>query len=238
MGQLKVKGPKALEFLELATVCDVKQLKPGFSALTLITNEQGGIKDDCILTKVAEEEYLLVLNAGCKEKDVQHLQGLKPQEGVDLELIEDKQLIAVQGPQAHKVLQEVLPSVQVAELDFMQRVETQNSIGVTRCGYTGEDGFELSIPDSKVRDLVAKMEALTDRNSGLKVCEWVGLGARDTLRLEAGLCLYGHELKEEITPVSAMLNWTISKRRRDLGGFMGHEVILKQLAEGNVEYKR
>jgi len=226
-----------MEFLERMTVCDVQALRDGHSSLTLITNEKGGIKDDSILTKINNKEYFMVLNAGCKDKDIAHMRSHLPSIGVELEVIEDRQLIAVQGPQAKNVIAEVFKGLNVKDIEFMQRVES-DGVGLVRCGYTGEDGFELSIKDNKVMDIVKRLEAIKDRNSGLKVCDWVGLGARDTLRLEAGLCLYGHELNEEITPVEAMLTWTISKRRKEKGGFLGSDVVLKQLADGNVAYKR
>lgn len=129
--------------------------------------------------------------------------------------------------------------VSLTEMDFMtsQEIKFQDSIiRVSRCGYTGEDGFEVSVPEKQIFNFVTALEASKDSN-GNAVAKWVGLGARDTLRLEAGLCLYGHELNEDISPIEAVLGWTISKRRKEQGGFLGYETVKKHLEQG-VKSKR
>ena len=127
----------------------------------------------------------------------------------------------------------------LSDMDFMtSRVMTyqREQIRVTRCGYTGEDGFEVSIPEGLILSF-ADIITNTKDNNGAQLAHWVGLGARDTLRLEAGLCLYGHELNEDISPIEAVLGWTISKRRKEQGGFLGYETVKKHLEQG-VKKKR
>lgn len=119
-------------------------------------------------------------------------------------------------------------------MDFMTSKEMKykgQTIRVSRCGYTGEDGFEVSVPEKLAIPFVKGLESTKDK-SGNQVSKWIGLGARDTLRLEAGLCLYGHELNENISPIEAVLGWTITKRRKEKGGFLGYETVKKHITEG------
>ena len=169
------------------------------------------------------DHLFLVVNAACKEQDINHL---RANITAEMELLSTRALLALQGPAAQTVLERVVPGL--ADLHFMQAMEAKwvrNDLFITRSGYTGEDGFEISLPsdcaEEFARWLISQPEVLP-----------VGLGARDSLRLEAGLCLYGHELDAETTPIEAGLAWTIAKRRRQDGGFPGADVILDQLARG------
>ena len=196
-------------------MADLKNLKQGGSTLSLIMNEKGGINDDCIITKDEQDKFYVVINAGCKDNDLAYMAALKSSDkfrgkDIAIDYNEDNSLIAIQGPEAQKMLDEILGQ-NLSDMDFMtSKVTTYKGkqIRVTRCGYTGEDGFEVSVPESMA---VPFAETLTSKDNAT----WVGLGARDTLRLEAGLCLYGHELNEDISPVEAVLGWTISKRRKE-----------------------
>eukprot|EP00349_Pseudokeronopsis_sp_Brazil_P003892 CAMPEP_0202965114 /NCGR_PEP_ID=MMETSP1396-20130829/9204_1 /ASSEMBLY_ACC=CAM_ASM_000872 /TAXON_ID= /ORGANISM="Pseudokeronopsis sp., Strain Brazil" /LENGTH=359 /DNA_ID=CAMNT_0049687737 /DNA_START=135 /DNA_END=1214 /DNA_ORIENTATION=- len=237
MGQVKITGKDAKSFLERATVADIEALGKGKATLSLLMNEKGGIKDDCIITKDEEEKFFVVLNAGCKEKDLKHLNALKDGEfakkDLKIEYSESNSLIAIQGPKAAALL-EKLVGQSLSHMDFMTSAlmsYSGSTIRVSRCGYTGEDGFEVSVPGEKVVQFV---EALQSHKTpdGIQIGKFVGLGARDTLRLEAGLCLYGHELEENISPIEATLAWTISKRRKETGGYLGDKVVKKHMEEG------
>lgn len=238
MGQVNITGEKAGQFLESVVVGDVLGLKENQCRLTVLTNTEGGCIDDCMVTKKKDNHYFMVLNAGCKEKDLAHmrneLQRFNKQHGADvaIDYIGDaRSLIALQGPAAHTVLARHIGANgahEVASLPFMYTREiTLGDVPcwVTRCGYTGEDGFEISIPSGQV----AKVFNALLENKEVKPA---GLGVRDSLRLEAGLCLYGHELDEKTTPIEAGLAWTIGKRRREQGGFPGASIILNQIAKG------
>jgi aminomethyltransferase len=202
----------------------------------VFTNEKGGIIDDTVITKVSDTEVYLVVNAGCRDKDLAHIGKhlAAAQAGgkdVHLTVHDDRALLALQGPSAAAVLAPFADgAIDLARLYFSHfaRAPLKGLTGdawVTRTGYTGEDGFELSIPAA---DAVAVASALT-ADARVRLC---GLGARDALRLEAGLCLYGNDLNETITPVEAGLTWTIGKARRDDCSFLGGAVIKKQLADG------
>ncbi|MDF4805908.1 glycine cleavage system aminomethyltransferase GcvT, partial [Vibrio parahaemolyticus] len=170
-----------------------------------------------------------------KEQDIAHLKAHLPS-GVELEVIEDRALLAIQGPQAAKVLARFAP--EVTDMLFMdiRKVEILGAeCIVSRSGYTGEDGYEISVPADKAEELARKLTAEEE-------VEWIGLGARDSLRLECGLCLYGHDLDTTTTPVEASLLWGIQKVRRvggeREGGFPGADVILKQIETKDVARKR
>ncbi|KAK4303265.1 hypothetical protein Pmani_024702 [Petrolisthes manimaculis] len=229
MLQSKVHGKDRVRFMESLIVGDVEGLQVNTGTLSLLTNEQGGIIDDLICSKL--EDYLYVVsNAGCRDKDLDHLRArlasFRAAGGdVELEIIEDHGLIAVQGPTAAKIL-EPLVLGGLGDLYFMNTRETQVAgvpCRVTRCGYTGEDGVEISVPNNKV---VEVCETLVGAGVHL-----AGLGARDSLRLEAGLCLYGNDIDDTTTPIEAGLAWTIGKRRRQTADFLGAKIILQQLKE-------
>ncbi|UYV65659.1 AMT [Cordylochernes scorpioides] len=206
------------------------ELTPGQGTLTLFTNNRGGIMDDLIVTRTTEDHLYVVSNAGCREKDLHHLmtgaEKFRAQgNDVHVEQVEDRALIALQGPAMAGVLQSHT-SADLSSLHFMtSTLATLCGVPdcrVTRCGYTGEDGVELSVPASKACHIVETLLQHED-------VKLAGLGARDSLRLEAGLCLYGHDISEDTTPVEASLAWTIGKRRRTEANFPGADVILAQL---------
>ena len=233
MGQLRLSAPAGggespAAALERLVPVDVQGLAEGRQRYALFTNEAGGILDDLMIGNGGEALYLIV-NAACKQADTAHLRAELPGE-VEIEPLEDRALLALQGPEAAIVLSGLTP--EVLDMRFMDwaRLEIAGAdCFITRSGYTGEDGYEISVPAEAAVDLARRLlmhEAV----------EAVGLGARDSLRLEAGLCLYGQDIDAETTPVEAGLAWSISKARRKdgarPGGFPGAEVILGQLAEG------
>ena len=233
MGQVRIYGPDRERFIERATVADMQNTPLNTVRYTLLPNERGGTIDDAVVCR-KEDHLHLVLNAACYDKDMAHLSRLRTEfPGVQLEpLYTTHALVAVQGPEAEQTLAQLLaPEDQqrLREQRFMtHRLYTLGGVPhcvVSRSGYTGEDGFEVAIP---LRAAVA----LVDRMSRLRNVCFAGLGARDTLRTEAGLTLYGHDLSEDISLVEAALNWTVSKRRRQEGGFIGADVILKQMRDG------
>jgi aminomethyltransferase len=224
MGQIRLGGPDAARALEALVPGDLEALAPLRMRYTLFLNEAGGILDDLIATRL-EDGLALVVNAARKQADLAHLrEHLSPTVPVDP--LSDRALLALQGPAAAAVLTRFIAGI--ARLGFMTAAEVTLDgwkCLVTRSGYTGEDGFEISLPASAAegfaRRLLAEPEVLP-----------VGLGARDSLRLEAGLCLYGHDIDETTTPIEADLAWTIGRRRRATGGFPGAATVLRQLAEG------
>ena len=223
------KGKDAVKFVESITVADVKGLADGTGTLSVVTNDNGGIIDDTVVTKVNDEWIYVVLNAGCADKDKAHINKHLAKFDGDCKFIEhsDRSLFALQGPKAMETLQK-LTDADLSKLYFGMFKEMTVSgqpCWVTRTGYTGEDGFEISVPVPGTLKLVEDLVA--DEN--VRLC---GLGARDSLRLEAGLCLYGNDLSEETTPPEAGLTWTIGKARRDTFSFPGGERIRKQIEEG------
>lgn len=231
MGQLIVEGDGAVEALQALLPADLATLKPGRIRYSLLLAEDGGILDDLMITNLTEAggtpRYYLVVNGATKWDDIAHLREHLPDE-ITLTHLADQALLALQGPEAAAVLERVIPGASAA-LGFMQGtgIDYEGTlIGVARSGYTGEDGFELSIPTDKVQQLADELCAQPEVKP-------IGLGARDSLRLEAGLPLYGHDMTPEIDPVSAGLAFAISKARRQSGGFPGAEPILKLLAEGS-----
>jgi aminomethyltransferase len=228
-----LKGKDAVRFCEKLVVGDIAGIEDGSGSLSLLTNEKGGIIDDSVITKVNGEEIYLVLNAGCRDKDTahinKHLEQFKGEGGkVDFIQHDDRSLLALQGPASHEVLQGLVKGLDLNKFYFSNfaRVDVAGvPCWVTRTGYTGEDGFEISAP----LDGTMKLTQALLEHQRVKLA---GLGARDSLRLEAGLCLYGNDLNEDTTPIEAGLTWTIGKRRREAYDFVGGDVIKKQLAEG------
>lgn len=237
MGQLKVTGKDRAEFIEYVTVADVKNLAPFRGCYSLIPNTEGGLIDDTIVTNAGNFLYVVV-NAGCFDKDMAHLNSELAKfrskgKDVDLQVWSGRSLVALQGPKAALVLQRHT-STDLSTIKFFTGgfiTIHGNECYVQRSGYTGEDGFEISIPTSAV---VAFSRALLKE----KEVAPIGLGARDSLRLEAGLCLYGHDLDAHTTPKEANLVWTISERRQKEGGFIGANVILGQLPQKITELKK
>jgi len=231
MGQVILRGRSYQETalaLERAIPMDVLSLDVGRQRYGFLTTSKGGILDDLMFSNRGDHIFV-VLNAGCKVSDIVHLRTLLEPD-ISIEEIKDRALIALQGPASEAVLSEF--NSQITTMKFMD-VETLSIAGtecwVSRSGYTGEDGFEISIPASAA-------ELVTKSILSKEEVEFIGLGARDSLRLEAGLCLYGHDINEATTPVEAALAWAIQKARRTngkrAGGFMGSEVIAQQLEDG------
>lgn len=230
MLQSRIYGQDRIKFIESLVVGDIQGLADNTGTLSLFTNEQGGIIDDLICSKTNLGYLYVVSNAGCKEKDLAHmnerLAAFKANGGdVELEIVVDHGLLAVQGPATAKILQPLV-EIDVSQLYFMHTKELLVAgipCRVTRCGYTGEDGVEISVPNGKTVELCETLIG-----SGVQLA---GLGARDSLRLEAGLCLYGNDIDDTTTPIEAGLAWTIGKRRRQTADFIGAEIILKQLKD-------
>ena len=217
MGQLFIEDhPDLIIELEKIIPIDLKNIKLNQSKYSFLTNENGGIYDDLIVTKI-EEGFIIILNAACKENDYKIIKDALGSK-FKLSLNKDLSLIALQGPKAAEILEHLIKGV--TSLKFMNGNNffyNENKIYITRSGYTGEDGFEISLSNKIVEPL-----AKTLVSNGAQP---IGLGARDTLRLEAGLCLYGHDINETTTPIEANLKWAISKRRREEGGFLGYNKI-------------
>jgi aminomethyltransferase len=225
MGQLRISGGDAAAALEALVPSDVSGLGAQRMRYTLLLNERGGILDDLMVTRLGDDALFVVVNAATKDADFDHLRAhLGP--AIAIERLDDRALLALQGPAAAAVLERLAEGI--AQLPFMTAAETTldgRSCLVTRSGYTGEDGFEISLPATAA-------EALAERLLDEPEVKPAGLGARDSLRLEAGLCLYGHDIDETTTPVEADLAWTIGKRRCEEGGFPGSPIIIDQLAHG------
>jgi len=224
MGQLRLEGSGAATVLERLVPGDIQALKPGRTRYTLFTNEAGGILDDLMVTNFGDHLFVVV-NAACKVDDTAHLKrGLEP--AVRVTPLPDRALLALQGPKAVDVLARLAPAVKA--MGFMTvAAQTVDGIPclVSRSGYTGEDGFEISVPEAAAERLARRLLAEPEVKP-------IGLGARDTLRLEAGLCLYGHDIDQSTTPVEADLGFALGKRRREQGGFIGSAVIQRQLRDG------
>lgn len=223
MGQFRLSG--RIDAVERLCPLAVAALRPGQQRYTLLTNETGGVLDDLMVSRIGDTLFLVV-NAATKQADTAHLHQHLSAE-CTIEEFTDRALLALQGPAASEVLSRLAPGV--AGLVFMTG-GWFNLIGadcyVTRSGYTGEDGFEISVPSTAAEALARALLESPEVSP-------VGLGARDSLRLEAGMCLYGHELTPSITAVEAGLSWAIAKSRRgDPNGFLGAAVILEQLRDG------
>ena len=231
MGQVILSGQSYEETalaLEKVLPMDVLGLEIGRQRYGFLTTDEGGILDDLMFSNRGDHIFV-VLNAACKDSDIKYLRSLL-EPNISIKEIENRALIALQGPASEAVLGKYHP--QIKNMKFMD-VETLPIDGsecwISRSGYTGEDGFEISIPAEAAEPITRSI--LSNQN-----VEFIGLGARDSLRLEAGLCLYGHDIDQATTPVEASLTWAIQKARRSngsrAGGFIGSEIILKQLAGG------
>ncbi|KAA8718930.1 glycine cleavage system aminomethyltransferase GcvT [Pseudomonas cannabina] len=230
MGQIRLGGAGAAKALETLVPVDIIDLPVGMQRYAMFTNESGGILDDLMVANLGNGQLMLVVNAACKEQDLAHLrQHLSGQCTIE-PLFEERALLALQGPQAVTVLARLAP--EVASMTFMQFASV-TLLGVqcyvSRSGYTGEDGYEISVPAEQA-------EALARRLLEEPEVAPIGLGARDSLRLEAGLCLYGHDMDTETSPIQASLLWAISKVRRAdgarAGGFPGAEQVFAQQQKG------
>jgi len=227
MGQVIIEGANTAAMLESLVPVDIEGLGIDRQTYALFTNDQGGVSDDLIITRWGQDRFFLVVNAACKEQDIAHLRGHLS--GQTLTVLAEQALLALQGPAAREVMRSLCPVA--TELVFMQGCRASIDgieVYITCSGYTGEDGFEISAP-------AANADSLARRLLAVEPVQAIGLGARDSLRLEAGLCLYGHELNNEIDPVQAGLMWSISKARRAdgerPGGFPGAAVILQRMVD-------
>ncbi len=223
MGQVILKGEGAAAKLEALVPAALSGLPEGKARYTFFTNADGGIMDDLIVSN-AGDHLFVVVNASMRHQDIPHMAAHL--DGVEVIEIFDRALIAVQGPAAENVVGDLCPAVR--DMKFMETAVV-DILGVecraSRLGYTGEDGYEISIPEAHAVEIARAFLAHED-------CEPAGLGARDSLRLEAGLCLYGNDIDNSTSPIEASLNWAIQKRRRTEGGFPGAARIQRELAEG------
>jgi aminomethyltransferase len=234
MGQVKLTGANAAAALETLVPVDIIDLPVGKQRYALFTNADGGIMDDLMVANYGDWIYVVV-NAACKEQDIAHMRA-NLGDGIELEVLDDRELIAIQGPKAAEALARIQP--EVASMVFMDSREMSiDGVDciISRSGYTGEDGYEISIPSADTERLV---RLFLDQPE----IEAIGLGARDSLRLESGLCLYGHDLDNTTTPLEASLIWAISPCRRATGeragGFPGADKILDQISNKNWARKR
>ena len=226
MGQLHLTGPDAATALEALVPGDISALKPGRMRYSLLLDEEGGILDDLMITNAGDHLYLVV-NGAVKWDDIAHMRMELPDE-ITVTVLDEHALLALQGPKAVDALSRLVPGVEA--LVFMQAASFDWNgvpLGISRSGYTGEDGYEISVPADHV-------EALADALCAQPEVKPCGLGARDSLRLEAGLPLYGHDLDTNTSPVEGDLAFAISKRRREEGGFPGAALILDQLVKGPI----
>jgi aminomethyltransferase len=242
MGQVRIMGDKKdrIDFLLKLVVSDITKLQPGQSMLTVMCNEQGGIIDDCIVSDAGDHHHVVV-NGACKHGDLKHMKSLiaSTQAKLTLDMLSSDEtiLVAIQGPKAASSLQKLLPSsLDLKTMDFMTFKDSINIAGVScrlaRCGYTGEDGFEISArkDGGKMYDALLSLPDVAP----------AGLGARDSLRLEAGLCLYGHDLNEKTRPFEASLGWLVDKNRNSNNTFIGYNQVMEQHTNptGTIKQKR
>jgi aminomethyltransferase len=233
MGQFEVRSRNggiqdAARALESIVPMDIVALAPGRQRYALLTNEEGGVRDDLMIARLGDR-FLIVANAACKDADEIYLRQVMSQ-ACTIEWLEDRALLALQGPGAEAALARLAPDVSSMRFMDIRATDVMNvACTVSRSGYTGEDGFEISLPASYAEGVARELL----KNSDVAM---IGLGARDSLRLEAGLCLYGSDLDATTTPVEAALEWSIQKARRiggsREGGFPGAQKILHQLANG------
>lgn len=212
MGQFIAEGAEVVKFLSHITPTDFSLSSPKLAKYTVLTNPEGGIIDDLIITKMTDTKFFIVLNAGCKEKDSAWIRKNLPA-GIKFDELSDRALIAVQGGKAEKVLNGMLDSGDLAGLPYMNlgvyKLKSGEEIFISRTGYTGEDGFEVSIKNSAAPKFWLDLSAQNEVKP-------IGLGARDSLRLEMGYPLYGHDLDDTTSPIEAALGWVVSKQTQHL----------------------
>lgn len=213
MGQIHIRGNGAQDFLETITPSSFSKLGINRTKYSVLTNHDGGIVDDLLITKTDDDEFHCVINAGCKDKDIAWIKEHMPA-NLDFHHYDDWALIALQGPRAESVINNVL-SIDLSDLPYMALWYQDFNMFISRVGYTGEDGFEISI---KNEDAPALWEKLLAHDA----VEPIGLAARDSLRLEMGYCLYGHDIDATTTPLEADLGWVMGK---DNQGYIGADKI-------------
>jgi aminomethyltransferase len=225
MGQVHLRGPDVAAALETLVPADIQGLKDNQTRYTMFTTETGDIIDDLMVTRLGPDFLQLIVNAGGKKGDLDHLRAHLTS-NASIEYLADQALLALQGPLAAYVMAEAVPGIE--DMAFMTGMQTplfDVPAYITRSGYTGEDGYEISIPAENAEFVARRLLAN-------KAVMAIGLGARDSLRLEAGLCLYGHDIDLSTSPIEADLAWSIGRRRREHGGFKGAHMIQQQLAHG------
>ncbi len=226
MGQIKISGPMIYDAMEKILPISFSRIAPGQIKYTQFINKEGKIIDDLMIHRSFEDNQIwLVVNADCTEKDLDHLYN-NLNRSYKIELIDDRALIAIQGPKSSNILKEFFNEID--NMPFMTGdwfTYDNEQFFVSRCGYTGEDGYEVSIKDRYAEEFISKLLKFED-------VKLAGLGARNSLRMEAGLCLYGNDISTLTSPVEAGLTWSIPKERIENGGFIGHENIKKDLIDG------
>ena len=220
-----VSGPQAAALLSRACPLDAAALEESQSKYTFFLNDAAGIIDDLIVTRLGPERFMVVANAGNAEADEANLRRLGQDFDAVIEPL-DRVFLAIQGPDAADVIEKA--GMETGALTFVHGIEPRRDWFMSRSGYTGEDGFEIALPESDARDLLAKL--LADERA-----MWIGLAARDSLRLEAGRCLHGQDITPDIDPVAAGLMWAIPKDLRSAGGFVGAEALQTAIAKGAAE---
>lgn len=230
MGQVILEGQDVAQFLSYITPTSFVAIPNALAKYTVLTNENGGIIDDLIITRLEENKFFVVINAGCKEKDIAWIKKNLPA-NIKFTALDTRSLIAVQGEKAQEILQNLIADKNLADLPYMNmgefKLKSGQQVYISRTGYTGEDGFEVSIENAGATAFWLKL----CENDSVKP---IGLGARDSLRLEMGYPLYGHDLDEEISPVEAALSWVISKEHTN---FIGAKRVLDEKANG-IKIKR
>ena len=227
MGEILIKGPQAIDFLNYVLTNNLNRIEDGQAIYSLMCNDNGGVIDDLIVYRISVDEFFLCVNASNAEKDFLHLQTLvEPFECSVSDLSADYGLIAVQGPKAINFLEELMPEYfsNISRMHFSKKEIWGETSYIARTGYTGEDGFEIFLPVS----VVSRFASLISSSSLSTDTAWIGLAARDSLRLEAGFCLHGHEISEEVSPVEARLLWEVCLEKED---FIGKLALQKQLED-------
>ena len=225
MGQVILEGEGVVEFLERLTPSSFAPKKHGRAQYTVLTNEEGGIIDDLIITRMDDNKFFVVINAGCKDKDIAWMKENLPA-GIQFTYLENHALIALQGVAAERVMRDVMEA-DLSDMPYMTLIETKAPCGtdifVSRLGYTGEDGFEICVPAEKAADAWSMLVGHDDVKP-------VGLAARDSLRLEMGYPLYGHDIDATTSPIEADLAWIMGKGANT--GFIGAERVLRERESG------
>lgn len=222
MKLFEVDGADAVALLDRACPLDAGAIAASQSKYTLLLNDKAGVLDDLIVTRLGGQRFMIVANAGNAAADEQHLRALAKDLDMRITPLE-RVFLAIQGPEASAALSGA--GIETEALTFMHGVEPKKDWFLTRSGYTGEDGFEIGLPEEDARALVARL--LEDER-----VEWIGLAARDSLRLEAGLCLHGQDITAETNPVDAGLMWAIPKEVRATGAFVGADALREAIAQG------
>ncbi len=220
MGQVSLTGKGAQTLLERLTPSSYDKLGVKRTKYTVLMNEDGGIIDDLMVTRTGDDEFHLVINAGCKDKDIAWIKE-NLTDGIEFKHYDDWALMALQGPKAESIIKDVL-GIDLSDTPYMSLWYKDYSMFISRVGYTGEDGFEISVQNDDAVDLWNKLLAHD-------AVEPIGLAARDSLRLEMGYCLYGHDIDSKTTPIEAGIGWVMGKANT---GFIGADKVLPQKENG------